>query len=364
MNTDNNISALDVYLDKAYKFVMLAPTSVAMFSAIWYTIYYFIGWYSDISGVLLFIFDLTNIFYMNLALYFYKTGLKGDEIVRKKKLKNHKIAVGLIILIQFNFIAYLIPYGEWFAFAPFFIFFTIFFFDIKLTSIVSLGILISTYITWFTRKDLMWVVRDKHTIPNIAIRVSYLNIFVILILAMVYYGKKYLIEELERYANYDTLTHLLNRRSMDNYLNEAYRQVKTGKTSFCMLLIDIDNFKHVNDTYGHDCGDEVLINTSRIIQNTVRNQDVVFRWGGEEILVLLNANKDESVVIAEDIRKTIEANEINYRNQVKFHVTVTIGVASYHTKYTIQDVMDDVDAKLYYGKNHGKDQVVSTIPSE
>ena len=130
-------------------------------------------------------------------------------------------------------------------------------------------------------------------------------------LVITYFGSKFLLEELEKYANYDTLTHLLNRRSMDNYMQEAYRQATTGKSSFCLLMADIDDFKKVNDTYGHDCGDEVLKYVAQTISTGVKKNDSVFRWGGEEICILLNA-----------------------------------------------------DTKLYWGKQHGKNRVVSILPEE
>ncbi len=273
------LSALDVFLARVYRFVILAPTSVAALSAVAYTITKLLGYYEDVSPVALGIFDLTNIFYFVLALHFYKTGLKGDGLVKQKQLQRHKIAVGIVILIQFNFTMYLIPYRDWWAFAPFFIFFTVFFFDMKLTTWVTIGVMVSIYLSWFIDPSL----REPPgplMIPHFLIRISYLNISAFLLLSLTHLGSKYLIEELEKYANYDTLTHLLNRKSMDLYLREAYQKAQNGKNPFCILMADIDDFKRVNDTYGHDCGDEVLKYVAHTILTGVMKTDYVFRWGG------------------------------------------------------------------------------------
>ena len=151
---------------------------------------------------------------------------------------------------------------------------------------------------------------------------------------------------------------------MDNYLQAAQQQAKTGRTTFCLLLMDIDNFKKVNDTFGHDCGDEVLKFVAGIISNGVRKNDNVFRWGGEEILVLLNSDEQKAIEVAEKIRREIEKSVVNYRGEVKVSVTVTIGLSTYAGGKSIQDMMDDADAKLYYGKRHGKNQVVTNLPSD
>ena len=178
-----------------------------------------------------------------------------------------------------------------------------------------------------------------------------------------FFGSKFFVEELEKFANYDTLTHLMNRRSMDNYLSAAYLQAKTGKTTFCLLLMDIDDFKKVNDTFGHECGDAVLQSVAGIVSCGVRKDDYVFRWGGEEILVLLYTEEYKAAFIAERIRKEVECTPVKYGKD-EVSVTITIGIASYRDGDTLQDMMDHVDKCLYYGKKHGKNQVVSMIESE
>ncbi|SFQ32119.1 diguanylate cyclase (GGDEF) domain-containing protein [Lachnospiraceae bacterium XBB1006] len=358
------LSALDVFLARVYRFVILAPTTVAATSAVAYTITKLLGYYDEVSTVALVVFDFTNLIYFFVALHLYRTGLRGDSLVKRQKLKSHKLMVGVSILIQFNFTIYLIPYGQWWAFAPFFIFFTVFFFDMKLTSWVTVGILLSTVLSWFISPTIMREPAGVNQIPFFLIRISYLLISSGLLLSLTHLGSKCLIEELEKYANYDTLTHLLNRKSMEGYMREALRQAKDDKHPFCIVMADIDDFKHVNDTYGHDFGDEMLKYVAHTILTGVKKTDYVFRWGGEEICILFKATKEQAESAAERIRKDIAKDSVNYKNEAQVSVTVTMGVCEYKGGMTLKGMMEDADAKLYWGKRHGKNCVVADIPEE
>ncbi len=136
-------------------------------------------------------------------------------------------------------------------------------------------------------------------------------------------------------------------------------EVEEKNEPFCLLMMDIDDFKKINDNHGHDCGDEVLKLVSSIVSGSVRSEDRVFRWGGEEILVIMRTDKDSSVRIAERIRSEIEKQYIMYRDEAPVSVTVTIGVTAFEQGHSLKEMMDDVDEKLYYGKRNGKNRVVS-----
>lgn len=245
----------------------------------------------------------------------------------------------------------------------FFAAFGMFFFDMKMMFASVVGVSVSTFISWALVDELFVGISADPT-KEAVVRVCCVIWTMTVLLVITHFGGKFLVEELEKYANYDTLTHLLNRRSMDNYLQEAYRQANTGKSSFCLLMADIDNFKQVNDTYGHDCGDEVLKYVAQTISTGVKKNDTVFRWGGEEICILLNTDEERAVAAAERIRADIAKDPVNYRNEASVSVTVTMGVSPYRNGMSIQSMMDDADAKLYWGKQHGKNQVVNVIPAE
>ena len=201
-------------------------------------------------------------------------------------------------------------------------------------------------------------VKNEYFLGNMIYRFIAFTLILGSINFLTYLGGKCLVEELERYANYDTLTHLLNRKSMDTYLDSAYSQASKDNTPFCLLMIDIDNFKKVNDTYGHDCGDEVLRFVANTVSCGVKKQDNVFRWGGEEILILLRANKEQAIAAAERIREDIAREPVRYKGETDVPISVTIGVAPYTAGTTVQKMMEEADKNLYYGKRHGKNQVV------
>lgn len=158
-------------------------------------------------------------------------------------------------------------------------------------------------------------------------------------------------------ANYDPLTRLLNRRSMEVYLKQAFEQAST-ENPFCLMMTDIDDFKSVNDTYGHDVGDVVLKQVSNLISGNVRESDRVCRWGGEEFLVLFRTDLVHARQVAERIRENIAKQSVDAKGKQLF-VTITMGIAEYKEGDSIDSLVSEADERLYYGKKHGKNQVVT-----
>ena len=161
-------------------------------------------------------------------------------------------------------------------------------------------------------------------------------------------------ELLERLANTDPLTGLYNRRSMQVFLDHAAE----SETDFCLAMCDIDDFKKVNDTYGHDAGDIVLKEIAEIMKHETGNQGYVCRWGGEEILILSSANPDQTREIMEKIRRSI-GNHIFESREKLFHCSVTIGIAAHKNGGFVEDTINLADYNLYQGKRSGKNKVVS-----
>lgn len=163
--------------------------------------------------------------------------------------------------------------------------------------------------------------------------------------------------QLDEMAHKDPLTHLLNRRSMNDYLQRSIETLKITGKRFCLILCDIDDFKHVNDTYGHDAGDAVLVEVANIISSTVRENDVVCRWGGEEILILISDPIETASICAERIRKKLEGNITKFGN-TDIRVTMTFGISESIPGYRIEQLIQQADDKLYTGKKSGKNCVV------
>ena len=158
-------------------------------------------------------------------------------------------------------------------------------------------------------------------------------------------------------AHCDALTGVYNRSTFDCALNREMNLAKRSGESFSILVIDIDHFKKVNDTYGHSAGDGVLKNVADHIQLCIRNTDQLFRYGGEEFVVLLSgADCEEASVIADRILDTVRETDIQVANE-KLSVSVSIGLACLTQGDSSQDIFNRADQALYTAKHEGRDQV-------
>ncbi len=163
--------------------------------------------------------------------------------------------------------------------------------------------------------------------------------------------------KLEELARLDTLTGLSNRRSMKEKLEYEKRRSTRKTNDFNIIIADIDNFKKINDSYGHDAGDEVLVTISNILTQSLRRQDSVARWGGEEFLFLLpETDLEGGMTVAEKIREKIEAHEFRYDGQ-RLTVTMTFGICLYNGSRTVEECIKRADESLYKGKNEGKNRI-------
>lgn len=166
--------------------------------------------------------------------------------------------------------------------------------------------------------------------------------------------------QMEKLANYDPLTRLYNRRSMIERIEiEMVRMGRTWKP-FCLVMLDIDNFKILNDRYGHDCGDKILESISIILKKELRKQDVASRWGGEEFLLLLPETVGKGgYILAEKIRKKIELSKMEYGEyEIKF--TLSAGISVYDKPGPVNDCIRAADLALFRGKKTGKNAVVGS----
>lgn len=164
-------------------------------------------------------------------------------------------------------------------------------------------------------------------------------------------------EELDRMSKTDYLTELVNRRFMITRINEEAARCQRTEQKFSLLMCDIDDFKRVNDIYGHEIGDIVIKEVSKIIKGVIREYDVAARWGGEEFLILLVSDDIDCAKIAgEKIRSAVEQNKIVIdRGSLK--VTISIGIAEYLNEISISDNVNNADKALYKSKHNGKNMV-------
>lgn len=165
---------------------------------------------------------------------------------------------------------------------------------------------------------------------------------------------------LENDALTDPLTGLYNRRGLDVAFERWLRAVAGGETSCSVVLIDIDNFKSVNDTFGHLFGDQVIRGIAATLRNHARGDDLVARYGGEEfVLVMPHASVTEASENAERLRSLIERSAIRRRgqNETVAHVTVSAGVTALARGDTLDTLLARADHALYSAKNDGRNRV-------
>ncbi|SCK21108.1 diguanylate cyclase [Vogesella sp. LIG4] len=162
--------------------------------------------------------------------------------------------------------------------------------------------------------------------------------------------------ELEQAALRDPLTGLWNRRHLLRQLEHARLQKRLLDQDYSLLLLDADHFKDINDRHGHFCGDEVLVQLARTFEARVRGTDSVYRWGGEEFVILLPHTRLESAeLVAENLRTTVEQLQQPGLPQV----TVSIGVAQHHGDETVESLIKRVDNALYQAKSQGRNRVIT-----
>jgi diguanylate cyclase (GGDEF)-like protein/PAS domain S-box-containing protein len=161
-------------------------------------------------------------------------------------------------------------------------------------------------------------------------------------------------EKIIRLATIDTLTGLYNRYEFNNKYRQELDRAKRYNKDLSILMYDLDHFKKVNDEFGHDAGDSVLIRVSELVKQNIRAVDIAGRWGGEEFLVLLpEVAKDQARTVAEKLRRLIAEWDFERPSQV----TVSFGVAQYEPGEDAEDLMRRLDKALYLAKENGRNRV-------
>ena len=166
-------------------------------------------------------------------------------------------------------------------------------------------------------------------------------------------------DRLKQLASIDPLTELFNRRAMMEYLDRMHEEAVDTLAPYAIAIGDIDNFKKINDTYGHKTGDEVLKKVSAALTSVIPSEGYICRWGGEEILYALpDCRPERAELIAESVRREVE--QVVFSSQGKyFHVSMTFGLVMADLQKSFESSINIADDYMYAGKRNGKNIVVT-----
>jgi diguanylate cyclase (GGDEF)-like protein len=168
------------------------------------------------------------------------------------------------------------------------------------------------------------------------------------------------VKTLEETSNLDALTKVYNRRALSAYLDEICSREDVNY-ELHLLILDVDDFKVINDTYGHVAGDKILIFLANILKKTLRDGDKIFRYGGEEFVIVLNRiDNIHCKSIADRLLNLVRKNKLIYKGQ-NIRVTMSVGTTKYKEQDTPDTLLSRADKALYKAKNSGKNQMYSEV---
>lgn len=166
------------------------------------------------------------------------------------------------------------------------------------------------------------------------------------------------LERIGHLATHDELTGLVNRRRMSELMHAEWQRCERNARPLVLALLDLDHFKHINDTHGHAVGDQVLQRFARTVQAALRSTDVLARWGGEEfVLMLYDTDPDHARPLLDRVRLRVQAQSITAATQT-VRATVSVGLAAGEPGESVEHILERTDAALYLAKARGRNRVV------
>lgn len=191
--------------------------------------------------------------------------------------------------------------------------------------------------------------KADHTMFIIAIIIIFIILFILYIRNI----------KLKKISETDSLTKIANRRKIDTFLEIEIERTLRNKTSLCVVMIDIDFFKKINDNYGHNIGDKILKNLAKVLKLNIRKFDLVGRWGGEEFLIVCPDNDiSQTILLCKKLQKLISKIKVANTNN---YITVSFGIAQFNKDEKIDNLINRADKELYNAKHKGRDCIYPLI---
>jgi diguanylate cyclase len=167
------------------------------------------------------------------------------------------------------------------------------------------------------------------------------------------------LEEAKKEAKTDDLTNMLNKKTLNEELQKQENIYKIEQKNYSVIFFDIDHFKNVNDTYGHDAGDVILKSVGMVLNRYARDVDIVGRFGGEEFIIIMpETSKDKAYKFADKIRQIVEKTKFIYKT-TRIKVTISGGVSERDETNSMDEVIKLADERLYKAKNNGRNRIES-----
>jgi len=167
-----------------------------------------------------------------------------------------------------------------------------------------------------------------------------------------------MVRSLDLASRIDGMTGLANRRDIMEKIDREATRSQRHQHPFTILLVNIDDFKKVNDTHGYNAGDDVLVEIARVLRSCVRNEDICARWGGEEFLILLpETGTESSLPVAKKVLEAMSMTEFK-ANKPGIHITVSIGICEHNPSQTVQESIARVHQALLHAKMGGKNRYI------
>lgn len=187
--------------------------------------------------------------------------------------------------------------------------------------------------------------------------IMYLKIILLIVAIFIYLAVVYIWKynkKMRDELKYDDLTQIYNRKHFIKMTSELWQKSEETKREFCIVIADIDYFKNVNDTHGHQYGDTVLIEFASILKNSVRSNDIVARYGGEEFILYIETEEENALRVIENLRIKVEEYAFGEKG---IHLTASFGIAKYIENSTMHTLTHRADVALYQAKASGRNQV-------